>query len=135
MAENTVTSYNNDTTVEDGKGAVKIATEVITTIAGVAAGEVEGVMRVSTGISGGIDKLLGKKNYSKGIKVSVADDSVVVDMDITVHYGCNIPTVATGVQEKVKEAIENMTGLTVEMVNVHIDGVDFDETETENTQA
>ncbi|MGI6030443.1 MAG: Asp23/Gls24 family envelope stress response protein [Eubacteriales bacterium] len=126
MAEN-MSSYNNDTTVEDGRGAVKIATEVIATITGTAANEVEGVVGITGGISNGIDKLLGKRSYSKGIKISVADQSVVIDLDITVHYGCNIPAVATAVQEKVKESVETMTGLTVEMVNVHIEGVEFQE--------
>lgn len=113
--------------MEEGKGTVKIATEVVTAIAGVAASEVEGVIGVSSGaIAEGIDRLLRKKtNYGKGIRVQVSNNSAVVDVDLTVEYGCSIPQVALAVQEKVKEAVETMTGLQVELVNIHVNGVDF----------
>lgn len=113
--------------MEEGKGTVKIATEVVTAIAGVAAAEVEGVIGISSGtIAEGIDRLLRKKSsYGKGIRVQVSDNSAVIDVDLIVEYGCSIPSVALSVQEKVKEAVETMTGLEVELVNIHVNGVDF----------
>lgn len=113
--------------MEEGKGTVKIATEVVTAIAGVAAAEVEGVIGISgSTIAEGIDRLLRKKNsYGKGIRVQVSENSAVVDVDLIVEYGCSIPSVALSVQEKVKEAVETMTGLEVELVNIHVNGVDF----------
>lgn len=122
--------------MEEGKGTVKIATEVVTAIAGVAASEVEGVIGVSGGaIAEGIDRLLRKKtNYGKGIRVQVSDNSAVIDVDLTVEYGCNIPNVALAVQEKVKDAVETMTGLQVELVNIHVSGVDFRAEEPEKDE-
>lgn len=113
--------------MEEGKGTVKIATEVVTAIAGVAAAEVEGVIGIFSGtIAEGIDRLLRKKNsYGKGIRVQVSENSAVIDVDLIVEYGCSIPNVALAVQEKVKEAVETMTGLDVELVNIHVNGVDF----------
>ena len=120
--------YNNGEL--GSEGSVKISTDVVISIAGVAAREIEGVVGIASGISGGIDKLLGKKGTSnKGIKVVVEDGHATIDLDMIVNYGCHIPTVAEGVQEKVKDAVENMTGIQVDTVNVHITGVDFNDLE------
>jgi len=107
------------------KGSIKIADEVVGIIAGLAATEVEGVAGMSAGIVGGITEMLGRKNLSKGVKVQVGEKEVKVDLYIIVNYGVRIPEVAWNVQENVKKAIENMTGLSVVEVNIHIQGVNF----------
>ncbi|MCF6096686.1 Asp23/Gls24 family envelope stress response protein [Thermovorax subterraneus] len=109
----------------NGKGSVKITDEVVSIIAGLAATEVEGVAGMSGGLAGGIAEMLGRKNLSKGVKVQVGEKEVVVDIYIIVNYGVRIPEVAWKVQENVKKAIENMTGLTVTEVNIHVQGVNF----------
>ncbi|KXG78163.1 Alkaline shock protein 23 [Fervidicola ferrireducens] len=109
----------------NGKGSVKITDEVVSIIAGLAATEVEGVAGMSGGLAGGIAEMLGRKNLSKGVKVQVGEKEVVVDIYIIVNYGVRIPEVAWKVQENVKKAIENMTGLTVAEVNIHVQGVNF----------
>ena len=103
---------------------IKISNDVIEMIAGVAANEVQGVSEMTGGFAGGISEILsGKKNYSKGIKVSINETSVIIDVNIIVEYGARIPDVAFEIQKRVKTAVENMTGLTVEEVNVHVQGV------------
>jgi len=109
----------------DDKGAIKIADEVVGIIAGLAATEVEGVAGMSGGIVGGIAEILGRKNLSKGVKVQVGEKEAAVDLYIIVNYGVRIPEVAWNVQENVKKAIENMTGLSVIEVNIHVQGVNF----------
>lgn len=106
-------------------GSVKISDEVIGVIAGIAAMEVEGVVGLSGGIAGGIAQLLGKKSLSKGIKVQTGEKETGIDIHLIVGYGVRIPDIAQEVQEKVKTGVESMTGLKVVEVNVHIQGVSF----------
>ncbi len=106
-------------------GTIKIADDVVSVIAGLAATEVEGVSAMSGGIAGGIAEVLGRRNLSKGVKVEVTTEEAKVEIFIVVKYGVRIPDVAWGIQENVKKAIENMTGLAVPQVNVHVQGVTF----------
>jgi uncharacterized alkaline shock family protein YloU len=106
-------------------GNVQIANEVVEIIAGMAATEVEGVAGMSGGLVGGITELLGKKNLSKGVKVEVADGVAQIDLYLAVQFGSRIPDVAHQVQQRVKQAVEGMTGLHVKEVNIHVQGVAF----------
>ncbi len=106
-------------------GAIRIADEVVGIIAGMAATEVPGVAGMSGGLVGGIAEMLGKRNLSKGVKVEVGEREAAVDLFIIAEYGVRIPDVALQVQENVKRAIENMTGLDVVEVNIHVQGVGF----------
>ena len=117
-----------------GIGTVRIADEVVGTIAGLAATEVNGIAGMSGGLVGGIAEMLRKKNFSKGVKVEVGEKEAAVDLYIIVEYGVRIPDIALTVQEKVKSAIENMTGLEVVEVNVHVQGVGFVSEEVEDVR-
>lgn len=107
-------------------GSIKITDEVIAIIAGISATEVPGVAGMSGGIAGGIAEALGRKNLSKGVKVEAGEKEAVIDVYIIVEYGFRIPDVAWSIQEKVKKAVENMTGLNVIEVNIHIQGVNIE---------
>lgn len=103
---------------------IKIADDVVAVIAGVAVSEVPGVAAMSGGFAGGISEVLsGKKNLAKGIKVEVGEKETKIDVNIIVEYGTRIPDVAFEIQNRVKKAVENMTGLKVVVVNVHVQGV------------
>ncbi len=110
-------------------GDIRIANEVVGVIAGLAAVEVSGVAGMSGGIAGGIAEMLGRKNLSKGVKVEVGEAQAAVDLFVVVDYGVRIPEVAWQIQENVKRAIETMTGLEVVEVNVHVQGVHFQQEE------
>lgn len=111
---------------EDGLGEVQIAEEVITIIAGLAATEVEGVCSMGGNITKELVSRLGMKNLSKGVHIEVdEEDKVQVYVTINIAYGYAIPEVSRNVQEKIKSAIENMTGLEVSGVNVRIADVDM----------
>ena len=112
-------------------GSVRIADEVIASIAGIAATDVPGVVGMSSGLIGGMAEMMGKKNPAKGVKVQVGAREVAVDLYIIVEYGLRIPDVALQVQEKVKEAVESATGLAVIEVNVHVQGVGFSQVDTD----
>ena len=99
--------------------------EVVAIIAGLAATEVEGVSSMAGNITNEIVSKLGMKNLSKGIFVEVLDNEVKVDVAINIAYGYSIPEVSKKVQDRVKSAIENMTGLNVAVVNVRIATVDM----------
>jgi len=108
----------------DDTNTIKIADDVVAVIAGVAVSEVPGVAGMSGGFAGGISEVLsGKKNLSKGIKVQVDSKEAMIDVNIIVEYGSRIPDVAFDIQNRVKTAVESMTGLKVTTVNVHIQGV------------
>ena len=114
---------------DNSLGSIRIADEVVSIIAGLAATEVEGIAGMSGGIAGGIAEMLGRKNFAKGVKVEVGEKEAAVDLYIIVKYGVRIPDVALAAQENVKQAIENMTGLSVVEVNIHVQGVGFPEEE------
>lgn len=117
-----------------GLGSIRIADEVVAVIAGIAATEVDGVAGMSGGIAGGIAEMLGRKNLAKGVKVEVGEKETAIDLYVVVNFGISIPEVASNIQENVKKAVENMTGLTVVETNVHVQGVIFstqDNTEEE----
>ena len=113
----------------DELGNIHISEEVLAGIAAAAALEVEGVSGLAANLGSDIAELLGKKNLAKGVKVEVGETEAAVDLYIIVKFGVRIPDVALTVQEKVKNAIESMTGLSVVEVNVHVQGVGFPETE------
>ena len=106
-------------------GEVHISDEVVAIIAGLAATEIEGVQSMAGNITNELVSKLGMKNLSKGILVEVMENEVKVDVAINIAYGYSIPDVSAKVQDKVKSAIENMTGLTVAVVNVRIASVDM----------
>ncbi len=106
-------------------GKVKIADEVVATIAGLAATEISGVAAMSGGIVGGIAEKLGRKNLSKGVKVEVGEKEAAIDLYIIVDFGARIPDVALKIQENVEKAIVDYTGLKVVEVNIHVQGVNF----------
>ena len=108
-------------------GEVRIADEVVAIIAGLAATEVDGVDSMAGNITNELVGKLGMKNLSKGVKVEVTEEHVSVDLSLNIKYGFSIPEVCEKVQDKVKSAIENMTGLTVLYVNIKIAGVSMEE--------
>lgn len=112
---------------KDKIGEVRIADEVVAIIAGLAATEVEGVDSMAGNITNELVGKLGMKNLSKGVKVEVTEEHVTVGMSLNLKYGYSIPSVCEMVQERVKNAIENMTGLTVLEVNIKIAGVSMEE--------
>ena len=111
---------------DENLGEVKIADEVVAIIAGLAAMEVEGVSSMAGNITNELVSKLGMKNLSKGVKVEIVDSVVSVDLTLNIEYGMNILETSKKVQEKVKAAIENMTGLEVADVNIHIASVDME---------
>ena len=118
-----MTDMNRDTLENSpGIGEVQIANEVVSTIAGISAAEVEGVDSMAGGLTNELAGRFGVKNLSKG-----QDDSAVVDLAINMKYGYNIPKTCAQVQDKVAQAINSMTGLTVERVNVRIAGVTLEQ--------
>lgn len=115
-----------ENSIVDDYGSVKISEEVVAIIAGIAATDVPGVAGMSGGIAGGIAEILGRKNLSKGVKVEVGEKEAAIDLYIIVEFGARIPQVAWDIQEKVKTEVQSMTGLNVVEVNIHVQGVDFD---------
>ncbi len=106
-------------------GKVVFAEDVVATIASLAASEVEGVYGLSGSAFEGLGEKLGKKNYTKGIKVEVGSVECAVDMTLIVKYGFRIQEVCQNVQNAVKNAIETMTGLKVVEVNISVNSVVF----------
>lgn len=109
--------------IQGDLGVIRIADEVVSTVAGLAVADVEGVATMSGGWSTDLVEKLGKKSFSKGIKVEVNENETRIDIFIVVEFGYPIPQVAENVQQEVKAAVESMTGLTVAAINVHVSGV------------
>ena len=119
----------------DKDGNISISTDVIATIAAIAAKSIDGVSGMINSLTGGFAELLGKKNPSKGVKVSINGRDVKIDMYVVVEYGVKIPDVAWEIQGKTKNEVEAMTGLNVVAVNVNIEGVNTTPAEEEKLEA
>ncbi len=124
------------TKAKDGNvGSIRIANEVVAIIAGLAATEVAGVAGMSGGIAGDIVEILRGKNLSKGVKVEVGEKETAIDLFIIVEYGVRIPDIAWEIQNKVKKAVETMTGLNVVEVNINVQAVNIErETKKEHKE-
>ena len=112
-----------------GDGEVRISEDVIATISIVAAESVEGVVEMQSNLKSSVTQMLGVKNLNRGVKVSIGEEEAVIDVFITVLYGINIVDACKLVQEKIKEAVENMTDLEVVEVNVHVSGIALEDKE------
>ncbi len=137
VEQNQEVNVQEETTEFEENEGIQISNDVIAVIAGVAVSEVQGVSAMAGGFAGGITEVLsGKKNLAKGIKVDKEDKKVKIDVNIIVEYGTRIPDVAFEIQNRVKTSVENMTGLKVEEVNVHVQGVNTNITnkETKNEE-
>ena len=120
--------YNRNTYVlqdDDSKGMVQIADDVVAVIAGLAATEVKGVAAMAGNITNEIMSKVGRKNLSKGVKIVVNGKRVKISLAIMMEYGYNIPGTCSKVQDRVKTAVENMTGLTVTDVDIRIASVEM----------
>lgn len=133
-------SENKDTrkelSEETEKGAVSISNEVIASIAGIAAAEVEGVSGMAGSVAEGIvEKLGAKKNPQKGVRVSVNEEGATIDVLVIVAFGMRIPELSWEIQENVKGSVESMTGINVVAVNVFIEGVSFEKKKKKTPKA
>ena len=126
MAEAKIQKRNTYTIYDDeGIGTVQIADEVVAIIAELAATEVDGVASIAGNITNELVSKLGMKNLSKGVMVTVEGKNVSVQISLIIEYGCSVPVVTAKVQERVKSAIENMTGLEVTEVKITVAGVNM----------
>lgn len=133
MSEN----YQPDVKLDENpNGTVSFATEVVATIAGLAATEVEGVASMSSQNAGIADMFSRKntRNFTKGVRIDLDGNKVTVDITIVVEYGSPVPDVARSIQENVKKAIETMSGLDVHAVDVHVSGVSFEREQRANAE-
>lgn len=125
MSENK--DIRNEILEEVESGKINISNDVVASIAGIAATEIEGVAGMAGGVASGIAEKLGaKKNPGKGVKVTINEEGAVIDLMIIVAFGVRIPELAWEVQENVKNSVESMTGTTVLSVNVSVEGVSFE---------
>ena len=108
---------------EEGIGEIQIANEVVAAIASIAASEIEGVETLSGNIKNELVGRFGAKKNAKGVKVTVDDNEAIVDIAITMKYGYSIPETSGRVQERISQAVNEMTGLICDKVNVTIAGV------------
>jgi uncharacterized alkaline shock family protein YloU len=109
----------------DSSSTVRIADEVVSTVAAMAAMEVDGVAGMAAGLVGGLTEMLGRRG-ARGVRVEVQGQAATLELSLTVRYGVRIPEVAAKVQENVRRAVEQMTGLQVKAVHVHVTGVEAD---------
>ena len=125
MTENS--NENRYTIEEEGAGIIQIADDVVSSIVGLAVTEVDGVSKLTGGITRDIVAKLGKNNLSKGITVVYNEDKLDIDISCEVKFGYNIVDVSKDIQEKVKSTLLTMTGLECDKINVKVSGIDFKE--------
>ena len=112
--------------LDDGSGEVRISDEVIAIIAGLAASEVEGVAYMAGNVTRDLIERLGVKSLSRGVRILVSENAVKAALNVNLKYGYSVPDTCAQIQDKVKTAIETMTGLHVTEVNIKIVNVVMD---------
>ena len=109
-------------------GSVNISEDVIAIIAWEAMHEVEGFGGPSAGFSGELAELIGRKNASRGVRITNVEQGVSVDVYITVRFGYSVTKVSRDIQEAISKSVQDMTGVPVSAVNVNVAGIAFDKT-------
>ena len=127
MAKDERTTYTIQN--DNSMGEVQIADEVVAIIAALAATEVDGVASMAGNITNELVSRLGMKNLSKGVKVDVLEGVVTVSLALNLKYNYSIMDVTAKVQDRVKTATENMTGLEVADINIRVAGVEMENRE------
>ncbi len=110
-------------------GSIKISEEAIAGIVSMVVAQMKGVSAMSGSMTSGLTEMLGKKNLTKGVKVELNKQDVIIALHIFVEYGVKIPKLALEIQNQVRDSIQTMTGLKVKEVNIYVQGVTFDHTE------
>jgi uncharacterized alkaline shock family protein YloU len=110
-------------------GKVEISPEVIEVIAGIAASEVDGVAALRGNFATGVAEKLGRKNHGKGVKVELAEDGITVDVSVVITYGVAVPELANLIQSNIKQALQTMTAIELQAINIHVVGVQFETAE------
>ncbi|ALA54628.1 Asp23/Gls24 family envelope stress response protein [Shouchella clausii] len=116
-----------------GLGKVEISPEVIEVIAGIATQEVEGVAALRGNFAADVAERLGRKNHGKGVKVELTEEGIIVDVSIIISYGAAVPEVAKLIQLNIQQALETMTAIRLNQINVHVVGVYFESPEAQNS--
>ena len=128
------TAHMNTITMENGAGEVRIADDVVAIIAGLAASDVKGVSSLAGNATRDVISRLGMKSLGKGVHLTVEDGEVHVNLSVNIRYGYNVPETSAKVQDRVKTAIETMTGLTVAEINIKVASVVMDKSATKETE-
>ncbi|WP_164668651.1 Asp23/Gls24 family envelope stress response protein [Virgibacillus doumboii] len=121
-----------DVSDDESLGKVEIAPEVIEVMAGIAASEVEGLSSMRGNFATGVVERFGKKSHSKGVKVELTDNGILIDLFVVLNFGVSIPKVAQQLQDNIRQTIKNMTALEIAEINVHVVGIQMDGMEEEN---
>ena len=126
MAEKTTPYVRMKSHGAQDLGNIEVAPEVLEIIASIAATDIEGVASMRGNFASGVVERLGKKVHGKGIKTDLSEEGLAIDVYCVINYGVSIPKTALKIQEQVRQALENMTSLQTQEVNVHITGVNFE---------
>lgn len=134
MAEKSAKVFVEPTSSEKEElGTIEVAPEVIEVIAGIATNEVAGVAATRGNFASGVAEKFGKKVHSKGVKATISEGEIIIDVYCSVKYGYSIPKVAKDIQSAIRQAIFNMTSIETSEVNVHIAAVQFENTQEEES--
>ncbi|MBR5318575.1 MAG: Asp23/Gls24 family envelope stress response protein [Peptococcaceae bacterium] len=128
MPESKNQEYTAGETV-NAYGSIKISEDAIAGIVSMVAAQIKGISAMSGSMAAGLTEKLGKKNLTKGVKVELNDQDVIIALYIFVEYGVKIPKLALEIQNQVRDSIHTMTGLRVKEVNIYVQGISFDHTE------
>ena len=107
-------------------GSIKIADEAVASIVSLEVAQIKGVAAMSGSMAVELTEKLGKKTLSKGVKVELDGQNVLVALNIFVEYGVKIPKLALEIQNRVRDTIQTMTGLKVKEVNIYVQGISFE---------
>jgi len=125
MSEESLVNVSENTDL----GKVEIAPEVIEVITGIAASEVEGLAAMRGNFASGVVERFGGVSHTKGVKVDLTDEGILIDLHVVLKFGVSIPEVAQKLQSNIRQSLKNMTGLEITEINVHVVGIQMDQDE------
>lgn len=130
MSEESLLNVSEDNEL----GKVEIAPEVIETIAGLAASEIDGVASMRGSFASDVVERFGKVSHTKGVKVDISELEIEIEMFIVVQYGYSIPKIAQKLQTNIRQSLKNMTALEVNQINIHIVGIQMESEAVESAE-
>ena len=108
-------------------GSLRISRDVIATIAGTAAQEVAGVARLAAFTTNNLKGMIAKRQMPRPVSIDLTDEMALIEIQVILKNGANIPSVSEKIQESVKESVQNMTGIPVSKVNIVVAGIEFED--------
>lgn len=129
-----VETFSFNVSDNESLGKIEIAPEVIEVITGIAASEVEGIASMRGNFASDVVEKFGGTSHSKGVKVELSEEEILINLFVVIDYGVSIPKIAESLQRNIRQTILNMTALEITEINIHVVGIQMEQDYSEHSE-